>query len=67
MAKKTRKESTSENEGGSKSTSVGKLRLTPEQAKRVRVAAALECKQPGAFARDAALEAAERVIAKGLE
>jgi uncharacterized protein (DUF1778 family) len=66
MAKKTRTESNREDEESSKSTSVIKLRLTPEQAKRVRVAAALESKQPGAFARDAALEVAERVIAKGL-
>jgi uncharacterized protein (DUF1778 family) len=64
MAMKARVESKSEGDGDK--TNIIKLRLTPEQAKRVRVAAALQNKRPGTFARDAALEVAERVIAEGL-
>ena len=63
MAKKERAESSRDDQSSSEKKNIIKLRLTAEQAKRIRVAAALTDKQPGAFARDAALEVAERVIA----
>lgn len=67
MAKKASSaESNREHEEQNDKISIIKLRLTPEQARRIRIAAAIRGEQPGSFCRSAAIEAAEKVIAEGL-
>lgn len=63
MPKKAKKKKVSVDT--SETTSIIKLRLSPVEAKRVRVAAALEGKRPGIFAKDAVLKHADALIAKG--
>ena len=63
MAKKASKTNVGVDTG--ESASIIKLRLTPAEAKRIRVAAALEGKRPGIFAKDAVLQVADALIDKG--